>query len=180
MLIVAVTLGALLALAVAGIGAYGWYGEHQARQAAIAAEEARRSGPLALPPIPAPKAATPECATVLAALPRELTVDNERVPRRALAEPAPAATVAWGDAKHDPVTMRCGISAPAELTPTAQLMDVSGVSWLEINQGGDTSWLAVDRPVYVALSVPEGTGTGPLQDLSAILRDAMPKQPVFP
>jgi hypothetical protein len=179
-LIVAITLGALLALAVAGIGAYGWYSENQAQQAATAAEQARRTGPLALAPIPAPKAATPECAAVLAALPRELAVGGERVPRRALAEPAPAATVAWGDAKHDPVTVRCGIGAPAELTPTAQLVDVSGVSWLEINQGGDTSWLAVDRPVYVALSAPEGTGTGPLQDIAAILRDTLPKQPVFP
>jgi uncharacterized protein DUF3515 len=169
----AITLGALLALAVAGIGVYGWYSENQVLQA-------RRTGPLALAPIPAPKAATPECAAVLAALPRELAVGDERVPRRAVAEPAPAATVAWGDAKHDPVTVRCGIDAPAELTPTAQLVDVSGVSWLEINQGGDTSWLAVDRPVYVALSAPADTGTGPLQDLAAILRETLPKQPVFP
>ncbi|WP_188985547.1 DUF3515 domain-containing protein [Saccharopolyspora thermophila] len=179
MLIVAITLGALLALTVAGIGAYGWYGARQEQQAAEAAEQARRSGPLALAPIPAPQATSPECAAVLAALPRELTVAGARVPRRELAQPAPPATVAWGDAEHDPVTVRCGIDAPAELTPTSQLLDVSGVSWLEISQGGDTSWLAVDRPVYVALSAPGGTGTGPLQDLSAILRDTLPKQPVF-
>ncbi|MCI2423790.1 DUF3515 domain-containing protein [Saccharopolyspora sp. K220] len=179
-LIVAIALGALLALAVVGIGAYGWYGEHQAQQAATAAEQARRTGPLALAPVPAPKAATPECAAVLAALPGELAVGGELVPRRALAEPAPAAAVAWGDAEHDPVMVRCGIDAPAELTPTAQLLDVSGVSWLEINQGGDTSWLAVDRPVYIALSAPQDTGTGPLQDLSQILRKTLPKQPVFP
>lgn len=117
---------------------------------------------------------------MLEALPRELAVGDARVPRRALAEPAPAGTVAWGDAKHDPLTVRCGIDAPQELTPTAQLLDVSGVSWLEINQGGDTSWLAVDRPVYVALTAPEGTGTGPIQDLSEILRNTFPKQPVFP
>ncbi|MGP4017950.1 DUF3515 domain-containing protein [Saccharopolyspora sp. 5N708] len=172
----AIALGALLALAVAGIGAYSWYGEHQAQRA----EDARRTGPLALAPVPAPKATAPECATLLAALPNELVVDGEHVPRRALAQPAPASSVAWGDAEHDPVTVRCGIDAPAELTPTAPLVDVSGVSWLEINQGGDTSWLAVDRPVYVALSAAQDTGTGPLQDLSAILRNTLPKQPVFP
>ncbi|SDW77728.1 Protein of unknown function [Saccharopolyspora shandongensis] len=180
MLIVAITLGALLALAVAGVGAYGWYGEHQAQQAQAEAEAARRTGPLPLAPVPAPKASSPECAAVLQALPRELAVGDALVPRRALAEPAPAGTVAWGDAKHDPLTVRCGIDAPQELTPTAQLLDVSGVSWLEINQGGDTSWLAVDRPVYVALTAPEGTGTGPIQDLSEILRNTLPKQPVFP
>ncbi|MEV5537703.1 DUF3515 domain-containing protein [Saccharopolyspora shandongensis] len=179
-LIVAITLGALLALAVAGVGAYGWYGEHQAQRTQAEAEAARRTGPLPLAPVPAPKASSPECTAVLQALPRELAVGDALVPRRALAEPAPAGTVAWGDAKHDPLTVRCGIDAPQELTPTAQLLDVSGVSWLEINQGGDTSWLAVDRPVYVALTAPEGTGTGPIQDLSEILRNTFPKQPVFP
>ncbi|MDA3643433.1 DUF3515 domain-containing protein [Saccharopolyspora indica] len=180
MLIVAITLGALLALAVAGIGTYGWYSARQEQQAAEAAEQARRTGPLALAPIPAPEAESPECAAVVGALPRELKVGDALVPRRALAQPAPPATIAWGDGDHDPITVRCGIDAPAELTPTAQLVDVSGVSWLEINQGGDTSYLAVDRPVYVALSVPGGTGTGPLQDLSAILGEKLPKQPVFP
>ncbi|MER6990451.1 DUF3515 domain-containing protein [Saccharopolyspora hirsuta] len=176
----AITLGALLALAVAGIGTYGWYTARQEQQAAEAAEQARRTGPLALAPIPAPEAESAECAAVIGALPRELKVGDAAVPRREVAQPAPAATIAWGDAEHDPITVRCGIDAPAELTPTSQLVDVSGVSWLEINQGGDTSWLAVDRPVYVALSVPGGTGTGPLQDLSAILREKLPKQPVFP
>ncbi|MER7010131.1 DUF3515 domain-containing protein [Saccharopolyspora sp. NPDC000359] len=176
----AITLGALLALAVAGIGTYGWYTARQEQQAVEAAEQARRTGPLALAPIPAPEAGSAECAAVIDALPRELAVGDALVPRRELAQPAPAATVAWGDADHDPITVRCGIDAPAELTPTSQLVDVSGVSWLEINQGGDTSWLAVDRPVFVALSVPGDTGTGPLQDLSAILREKLPKQPVFP
>ncbi|MGW1676694.1 DUF3515 domain-containing protein [Saccharopolyspora sp. NPDC002376] len=176
----AITLGALLALAVAGIGTYGWYTARQEQQAAEAALKERREGPLPLAPIPAPKAETPECKSVIDALPRELAVEGKQVPRRELAAPAPQATVAWGDADHDPITARCGIDAPAELTPTAQLVDVSGVSWLKIDQGGDTSWLAVDRPVYVALSLPGDTGTGPLQDLSAILRDKLPKQPVFP
>ncbi|RKT85819.1 Protein of unknown function [Saccharopolyspora antimicrobica] len=180
MLIVAITLGALLALAVAGIGTYGWYSARQEQLAVEEAEQARRTGPLALAPIPAPEAESPECAAVVGALPRELKVGDALVPRRELAQPAPPATIAWGDGDHDPITVRCGIGAPAELTPTAQLVDVSGVSWLEINQGGDTSWLAVDRPVYVALSVPGGTGTGPLQDLSAILGEKLPKQPVFP
>ncbi|WP_324264357.1 DUF3515 domain-containing protein [Saccharopolyspora mangrovi] len=179
-LIIAIALGVLLAAGVAGVGVYGWYGEHRLREEARAAEAARRTGPLAAPPIPAPKAQSAECASVMSALPAELTIGGAPVPRRPLAEPAPAATVAWGDAEHDPVTVRCGIDAPAELTPTSQLMDVSGVSWLEINQGGDSSWLAVDRPVYVALSAPADTGTGPLQDLSSLIKATLPEQPVFP
>ncbi|MBE9374426.1 DUF3515 domain-containing protein [Saccharopolyspora sp. HNM0983] len=180
MLIAALVLGVLLALTVAGIGIAGQYTSAQQREAAAAAEQARRSGPLPLAPVPAPEAGSAECREVLAAAPDELTIGDARVPHRALADPAPQATVAWGDAEHDPVTLRCGIDAPAELTPTSPLAEVSGVSWLEINEGGDTTWLAVDRPVYVALSTPEGTGTGTLQDISAILRERLPERPVLP
>lgn len=180
MLIVAVTLGALLALTVAGIGIAGQYTAAQQREAARAAEQARRSGPLPVAPVPAPQAGSPECAEVLSALPDELTIGQDRVPRRDLADPEPRATVAWGDAEHDPVTLRCGIDSPAELTPTSPLAEVSGVSWLELNEGGDTTWLAADRPVNVALSTPEGTGTGTLQDISALLRERLPEVPVFP
>ncbi|GAA4860681.1 hypothetical protein GCM10025787_51830 [Saccharopolyspora rosea] len=179
MLIAAITLGVLLAVAVAGIGVYAKISDSRQRAAVEAAEQARRTGPLPLAPVPAPKAGSPECAAVLAALPRELTVHHDRVPRRPLAEPVPPASVAWGDAGHDPATVRCGMDAPAELTPTSQLLDVSGVSWLRIDQGGDTSWLAVDRPVYVALTVPADAGTGPLQDLSDVLGRTLPKKPVF-
>ncbi|GAA2779315.1 hypothetical protein GCM10010470_11220 [Saccharopolyspora taberi] len=130
--------------------------------------------------MPAGEAAAPECAAVLAALPQALRIGGADVPRREIADPVPPATVVWGDAGHDPVTARCGIDAPAELTPTSKLVDISGVSWLEISEGGRTSWLAVDRPVYVALTLSEDSGSGPVQDLSAILRDTLPKQDVFP
>lgn len=180
MLVVAIALGALLALTVAGIGIVGQYTSTQQREAAEAAERARRSGPLPVAPVPAPEAGSPECADVLAALPDELTIGDDLVPRRDLADPAPQATVAWGDAEHDPVTLRCGIDAPAELTPTSPLAEVSGVGWLELNEGSDTTWLAVDRPVYVALSTPEGTGTGTLQDISVMLRERLPEAPVMP
>lgn len=176
----AITLGLLLAGGVATLGLIGHSAEQDTQQALAAEQHARRSGPLALPPIPAPQAESPQCAAVLAALPPELVIGGDRVPRRELAPPGPAATVAWGDASHDPITVRCGMDAPAELTPTSPLVDVSGVSWLKITAGGNTSWLAADRPVFVALTVPQNSGSGPLQDLSAVLRDSLPKQDVFP
>lgn len=176
----AITLGVLLAAGVAAVGLFGEYTEQTQREAVQAEQQARRSGPLALPPAPAPQADTPECSTVLAALPPELVLDDERVPRRELAQPAPSATVAWGDAGHDPVTVRCGMADPAELTPTSKLVEVSGVSWLEMSEGDKTTWLAADRPVRVALTLPADAGSGALQDLSKILRDKLPKQDVFP
>ena len=179
-LIVAVTLTALLAVAVAALGGYSRYTQHQQEQQQQAAEQARRSGPLPLAPVPAAEADTPECRAVLDALPAELELDGDRVPRRQLAEPAPPATVAWGDRDHDPVVLRCGLDDPAELTPTSKLVDVSGVSWFELAEGSNSTWLAVDRPVRVALTLPAGTGTGPIQDISELLAKTLTKQPVFP
>lgn len=179
-LIVALVLSGLLAVGVGALGLVSWYSQKQQRDAVVAEQQARRSGPLALPPVPAPDAGGPECSKLLAALPPELVLDGEPVPRRPLAEPAPPGTVAWGDAEHDPVTVRCGMPAPAELTPTSPLVDISGVSWLRLSEAGNTSWLAVDRPVHVALTAPANSGSGPVQDLSGLIRRTMPKQPVFP
>lgn len=180
MLIVSVALVALLAIGVAGLGLYARHTAEEEQRAVQAQLQARRTGPLALAPIPAPEATSPECAAVIDALPRELVVHGSPVPRRELAQPAPPAGVAWGDAGHDPITLRCGLDAPAELTPTSKLAEISGVSWLEISEGNQSSWLAADRPVYVALTVPEGSGTGPVQDISALLRETLPKQDIFP
>jgi hypothetical protein len=179
-LVVAISLGVLLAIGVSAVGVISHAIQQQQQQTAQAAQQARRTGPLALPSVSAPKAGTPECSAVLAALPSDLTVGGAPVPRRVLAAPTPPATVAWGDAAHDPVTVRCGIDAPGELTPTAELIAVSGVSWLRISDGDISSWIAVDRPVYVALTLPANSGTGPVQELSDVLASSLPSRSVFP
>lgn len=81
--------------------------------------------------------------------------------------------VAWGDAEHDPVVLRCGLDRPAELKPDSQLRSISDVQWIEVSEGGSTTWFVVDRPVYVALTVPSDSGTGPLQDVSTTVRDSL-------
>lgn len=179
----AVSLGVLLALGVATLGVLrgGTTSETGRAGADTSANSARAgNGPVALPPVKAPDAESSACRKVLDALPDELSVDDTPVPRRELARPAPPGTVAWGDAEHNPITVRCGITAPAELTKTSELMNVSGVDWLPINSGDDTSWIAVDRPVYVALSASETIGLGPVQRLSETLRGTLPKQEVSP
>ncbi|WP_244515345.1 DUF3515 domain-containing protein [Actinopolyspora xinjiangensis] len=179
-LIVALSLAVLLAAGVATLGVLSGRTGSNARPEQGGATTARgdRSGPLALPPVKAPEANSDECGTVLAKLPDELRVDGSAVPRRELAAPKPAGTVAWGDAEHDPISLRCGLTAPAELKPTSKLMVVSGVSWLPISSGETTTWLAVDRPVYVAITGPNDTGIGPVQDVSLILRKELPRREV--
>lgn len=124
------------------------------------------TGPVALVPVEAPQAGSPACAALLGALPAELASGAAMLRRLPLAEPAPPATAAWGDGRGDPVVLRCGLSRPPELTPTAALREISGVRWLPVQGEHATTWYLVDREVFVALTVPEGTGTGVLQGIS--------------
>ena len=135
---------------------------------------------LALPPVAAPAASSAPCGLLVAALPAEVTSGQTKLPRRDLTVPAPPGVVAWGDAEHDPVVLRCGLDRPVELTPTAELLEVSGVKWLRIPGTDTDTWVVVDRPVYIALTVPAGSGSGPLQDASAAVRSALPPAPLHP
>ncbi|MDQ3406303.1 MAG: DUF3515 domain-containing protein, partial [Actinomycetota bacterium] len=86
---------------------------------------------------------------------------------------------AWGDQVEQPVVLRCGLGKPPELTPTSALRVVSGVQWLPIMGTGSATWFVVDRAVYVALTLPDGMGTGPLQTVSEAV-SALPAQSVRP
>jgi Protein of unknown function (DUF3515) len=123
-------------------------------------------GPVALVPVEAPDAGSAACASLIDALPAELTSGATVLRRRPIAEPAPPATVAWGE---NPVVLRCGLTRPPELTPTAELRLISGVNWLPVQGDRATTWYLVDRAVYVALTVPDGTGTGVLQGISEVV-----------
>jgi len=175
-LVAAIALAALLAVGVAAIGLLTGAGAPPAGP--DPQRMATRQGPLPLPDEPAARARSAECAAVLGGLPQQLVVHGAPVPRRPLAGPTPGA-VAWGDAQHDPTVVRCGLDRPAELQPTSQLTDVSGVEWLARPGGGSTRWIVVDRPVHVALTVPDDAGTGPLQDVSGVVSRTLPKKPVF-
>ncbi len=80
--------------------------------------------------------------------------------------------------------MRCGLPRPPEFDQASPLSVVDGVQWFEISgasQGIEAStWYAVDRGVYVALTVPNGSGPTPLQDASAAVSEALPQKPLDP
>ncbi len=128
-------------------------------------------GPLPLATVPAPEATSPDCAALVAALPEGIDADGGPLDRRPIAAPAPAGTAAWGE---PPVVLRCGLGRPAELTVSSRLLAVSGVQFLEIPGPGATSWVVVDRPVYVALTLPPGSGSAALQQVSAAVRRTLP------
>jgi hypothetical protein len=137
------------------------------------ASSAPRTGPLALVPVDAPQAGSAPCASLLAALPDGLTSGRAVLRRLPLAQPAPPGAVAWGDGSGEPVVLRCGLARPPELTPTAELRVISGVRWLPLQGDRAATWYLVDQAVYVALTVPAGTGTGVLQGISETVAKAL-------
>lgn len=133
-----------------------------------------------LGPVEAPAAQSAECTTLMSDLPENLGDYT----RARLRDPAPEATAAWQPAEGDPVVMRCGLPRPPEFDQAAALSVVDGVQWFEISgaaQGIEAStWYAVDRGVYVAVTIPDGSGPTPLQDASAAVSRALPPQPLDP
>jgi len=133
-------------------------------------------GPLGLATVPAPAAGSADCARLLAALPEQLDGGPlGALDRRHLSAPAPAGAAGWGE---PPVVLRCGLDRPADLTASSRLLSVSGVQFLEIPSGGTSTWVAVDRSVYVTVALPPTSGSGPLQQLATVIAHTLPQRGV--
>jgi len=130
---------------------------------------------VAIASVPAPKADSAECGALLDALPDELG-DYRRVPA---ADPAPAGAAAWR-ADAEPVILRCGLDRPAEFVVGSPLQVVDAVQWFQLADQGRSTWFAVDRPVYVALTLPDGSGPTPIQEISEVIAKSLPAKPIDP
>ena len=127
--------------------------------------------PLAVSSVDAPGASTVACTSLMAALPDPLG----QLARRQLVQgddPLLAGVAAWGEPA---VVLRCGLPTPAELTCSAPVQVVGGVAWLPLyGDDGSITYLAADRAVRVALTVPQGTSTGPWQQMSQLIGSTLP------
>lgn len=133
------------------------------------------TGPLAVPATPAPGASGRYCTDLFKQLPDDLGAEA----RRTLIVDEPG-VAAWGDPA---IILRCGLPDPAELTCSANLTtftDAGGVStqWLRIAAGSSVTYLAVDRPVRVAVTVPDSAGITPVQDLADSIARSLPARDV--
>lgn len=137
-------------------------------------EPLRPTGPLALVAVDAPDAGNPACLNLVQALPASLPNKGTELKRLPLADPAPQSAAAWAGDRGDPVVLRCGLTKPAEYQPTAQLRLVSQVNWLPVEGKDAMTWYTVDRPIYIALTIPEDAGTGPVQELSETIAKTVP------
>jgi uncharacterized protein DUF3515 len=133
--------------------------------------------PVPIASAPAPQAGSDACRALLAALPDRLG-DYQRAPA---AEPAPVGAVAWQASPDDEaVILRCGLGRPVDFVAGAPVQVVDDVDWFRIGDQGRSTWFTVDRPVYVALTLPDGSGPTPIQLISAAVAEAMPAVPVNP
>jgi Protein of unknown function (DUF3515) len=144
---------------------------------AIAATRHPPQQPVAIPTVPAPHAQDAVCRTLLEALPQQLG-DYQRA---AIAQPTPPGTAAWRTASDsDPVVLRCGLDRPTDFVVGSPIQLVDRVQWFEARQGDRSTWYTVDRPAYVALTLPSGSGPTPIQQLSDLIDRTMPAVQISP
>lgn len=133
--------------------------------------------PLPLGPVPAPAADGPACQALLPALPADLGDYTKST----LAEPAPPATRAWQHPDGgEPIVLRCGLDRPLEFNRASTLTEINGVQWFQVRDevGKVGTWFAVDRETYIALTVPDGSGTGAITTVSDVITANLPaRQP---
>lgn len=150
--------------------------------AAVVMQRSSPAEPVAITTVPAPDAQSSECASLMDVLPEQLG----DLKRAELLEPAPEGAAAWRDPAilGEPVVLRCGLERPLEFDRASALQIVNGVNWFEISgesMGLESStWYAVDRGIYVAVTIPNGSGPTPIQVLSNTVSDAVAKQPIDP
>jgi hypothetical protein len=132
---------------------------------------------VAIVSVPAPEAGSAECRTLIDALPEQLG-DYRRAP---VADPAPPGSAAWrADPAGEAIILRCGLDRPAEFVVGAPLQGVDAVQWFEVSDVDRSTWFAVDRPVYVALTLPEGSGPTPIQEISQVITKTLAVNKVDP
>ncbi len=103
--------------------------------------------------------------------------------RASVVQPAPVGAAAWRNpAGGEPVIMRCGMDRPAEFVVGSPIQVVNNVQWFQlVDPHSDSStWISVDRPAYVMLTLPQDSGPTPIQNLSDVIAKVMPAQPIKP
>lgn len=143
----------------------------------LAATRQTPQQPVTLPGVPAPQAASPACQALMAALPEQLGDFR----RAELARPAPEGASAWrSGADADPVIMRCGLPRPDDFVVGVPIQVVDKVQWFRAADADRSTWYTVDRPVYVALTLPANSGPVPIQELSSIIDRTITAAPIDP
>jgi len=132
------------------------------------------------PPVPSPTgSAAAACRALYDALPER--VDGQR---RVALTPETRYAAAWGDPA---IELGCGVPQPEVLTPgsehynpTADAVEVNGVSWLLEQRDGGYRFTTTGRTVFVRVTVPDAYAPeiNALTDLADAVRETIPEQPL--
>ena len=123
--------------------------------------------PVDVPPVT--PAADASCPALMSALPLDLTGEQSRPVQSA----SPFA-YAWGD---PPIVLVCGVDRPAGFDATASIIQIENVQWFVDTSNPDVVvWTAVDRPVYVQVTLPSSVDSAPVTLLSPVVAGALPAQ----
>ncbi|APT84641.1 hypothetical protein CAQU_05680 [Corynebacterium aquilae DSM 44791] len=120
--------------------------------------------PVSLSPVAAPDASSVQCAEFLDRLPKKVMGFE----RAELADPAPEGAAVFAADSQRQVSVRCGVSVPAQFSVLSHTRDVDGVEWLKVTD--DTpgsslvSWYSVNRAPTVAVTTD--VADDPVVDLS--------------
>jgi Protein of unknown function (DUF3515) len=145
----------------------------------IAVTRRPADAPVAISGVPAPQASDPSCQALIGALPQQLG-DYRRA---AVTQPAPPGAAAWRNGPGgEPVILRCGLDRPGDFVVGTPIQQVDDVQWFRVSdQASDLiTWFAVDRAVYVALTLPQDSGPTPIQDISEVIAKTLPARPLNP
>lgn len=121
------------------------------------------TGPVPVPAFGQPGADSAACKNLMPKLPTDLAGSKQRPVEGAGNE----SVAAWGDPM---IILRCGLETPQELKCSAVLTQVNDVGWFQLNDDQpETTYLAADRSVRIAVTLPDGTGTGQIQEISDVV-----------
>lgn len=113
------------------------------------------------------------CPALMEKLPLELAGEQSR----RVKSQTPFA-YAWGNPAS---VLICGVDRPAGFSATAGLIEINGVQWyVDTSSKQHVVWTAVDRPVYVQVTVSADTDSAPVTALSDVIAAALPQQPPQP
>lgn len=123
--------------------------------------------PVQVPPV------TPETDAACPGLMKTLPLELSGNPSRRVKSDTPYA-YAWGD---PPIVLICGVDRPAGFVTDSALIQINGVSFYVDTSDPDTTvWTAVDRPVYVQISLPASVDSAPVTALTPQIAAALPYQ----
>jgi Protein of unknown function (DUF3515) len=84
-----------------------------------------------------------------------------------------AAVVAWG---NPAIVLQCGVPRPTGLTvdSSALVLLVDGINWLPVGDSKTTVFTAIDRVVYIQVTVPKSYAQPPLASISDAIAGVLP------